>query len=334
MSNIILVTGATGFIGSHLVEALVARGQQVRCLVVEGSNIEHLRNLGVEIFYGDLLNKGSLKNAVKNVDSVYHLAAKVRPSGIIEKIGKNKNIYSEINVTGTKNLVDACLLSGIQRFIYFSSIAATGPGVGLTEDSPTCPITKYGKSKLDAETYILKQYKDKGLPAIIIRSALTYGPRGPAVLILSRFIKKGILPMIGNGLNLMPICYVDDLVNASILVGEKGGVGESFFVVDKSCSINELTEIISKVLKKNPLKLRIPIALAYSCAYLLEKLENLLKFKFAPFKIDFSKEGIASLRDWTCYNEKVKAQVGFLPSVNLEEGVTRTIRWYKENGML
>ncbi len=334
MSDIILVTGAAGFIGSHLAEFLVRKGYRVRCLVKSGSDVDYLKALGVEIYYGDLLDKDSLFNAFCDVYMVYHLAAKVRPSRVFENIKSNDNIYTETNLIGTKNLVDVCLSAGIPRFVYFSSIAAVGPGVALSEASCARPMTKYGKSKLAAEEYVLKQFKDKGFPAVVLRPGLTYGPRGPSVLILAKLIQKCVLPVIGNGLYLIPFCYVDDLVRAAVRVGEEGKVGEVFFLVDRSYSINEFTDHISKALGKRPLVLFFPARFVYAYAFCLEHVERLLRVKFAPFKVDLSKEGIASLTDCTYCNDKVKACVGSFSLVSLEEGVRRTVRWYVEKGIL
>lgn len=179
-----LVTGATGFIGSHLVKALVEQGKDVRCLVRKTSDTQYLNELGVELFYGDLLYKESLQEVAKNVNIVYHLA------GIVHS--KKSSDYYKINTNGTQNLVEVFLSEKIERFVYLSSIAAVGPnrehGILLNEQSPCRPIDPYGRSKLGAEKLLMNFFKKYGFPIVIIRPPTVYGPSGR-----SQIIKKNIV---------------------------------------------------------------------------------------------------------------------------------------------
>ncbi len=328
-----LVTGGTGFIGSHLVEALISMGDKVKCLVRTTSNVRHLKKIGVELVYGDLLDQQSLEKAVRDTDIVYHLAAKVRPCRVFERVGAHS--YRDVNVIGTVNLINACNLHGIKKFIYFSSIAAAGPGLEMSENSPCRPITAYGKSKLEAERYITSIFATQKFPAVILRPGLIYGPRGMATLILSRIVKKGIVPIIGNGSNFMPVCYIDDLIKATLSAVEKGRTGEIYFTTEKSYMFRDLIESIEKGLSKNAHRLYIPENAAYGMALIKELVEKAMNLKFSPFCIDFSKEAFSCLTiKWTCNNEKAKKEFNFMPNVSLEEGMERTINWYKNNGLL
>lgn len=334
MNNATLVTGGSGFIGSHLVSALLSKANRPRCLVRKKDDIAYLKSLGVELVFGDLLDKASLKEAVRGVDTIYHLAAKVRPLNLFERVKGNSNIYLETNLQGTKNLVEVCQAEKIRRFIYFSSIAAVGPGTVLTEDSVPHPVTDYGKSKLEAEKHLLQLFKSSGFPVMIIRPGMTYGPGGKAILILSRFIKTGFFPFIGDGLNLMPVCYVDDLVRATLLVAENGKAGEIYFVIENSYMIRELIEIIARAINKKFLSLYVPKNIAFGGVLIKGLCEKMLGLKFSPFFIDLSKEAVLScVSDWT-YNGKIRNELGYLPSVNLEKGIDLTVKWYRENGLI
>ena len=174
-----LVTGATGFIGTHLVKALVEQGRDVRCLVRKTGNTQHLNELGVELFYGDILNKDSLKDIAKDINFVYHLAGEI--------YSKRSRDFYRVNCDGTKNLVEVCLPENIDRFIFLSSIASVGPnrehGILLNEQSPCRPIDPYGRSKLGAEKLLMNFFKKHGFPIVIVRPPTVYGPSGRSQII-------------------------------------------------------------------------------------------------------------------------------------------------------
>jgi nucleoside-diphosphate-sugar epimerase len=182
-----LVTGATGFIGKHLVKTLAQQGKTIRCLVRKTSDTRYLENLGVEFHYGDLLSKDSLKDIAKGINIVYHLAGEVNSN-------RCRNYY-KINVDGTKNLVEQCLSKKVDRFIYLSSIAAVGPKSGtlLTEQSPCKPANPYGKSKFETEKLLITYFDRFKFPVTILRAPIVYGPFGQHSVITK------ILQMISKG---------------------------------------------------------------------------------------------------------------------------------------
>lgn len=207
----VLVTGGTGFIGSHLVDLLVEKNYNVRVLVRKGDVhpayddkvnqeiLEHEKNLGVEIVYGNLLDKKSLEKACEGIDIIYHLAAIAR-----QYEGLPTQVYYDINTFGTKNLLDACLKNKVKRFVYTSTKDACGPsldGKPLTEKTILHPVIVYGKSKLGGEILSLYYYKKFGLPVTIIRPPLIYGERYPLLARYFRTVKKGIFPIFGSGKN-------------------------------------------------------------------------------------------------------------------------------------
>jgi len=164
-----LVTGGTGFIGSHLVEELINRGENVKCIVREDyfkDRISSLKALGVEIVYGDILNKESIKNAMNNVETVYHLAAIARPMSILEEE------YFKVNVTGTRNILDVCNDAEIKKIVYTSSISAVGPtrdGNPIDENTLCVPIDTYGRSKLESENVVREFFEKYKIPIVVVR---------------------------------------------------------------------------------------------------------------------------------------------------------------------
>lgn len=335
MKNIILVTGGTGFIGSHLVEALVDRGERVRCLVRRDSNAVHLKNLGVELVYGDLLDKESLRKAIRNVEIVYHLAAQVRPFRIIHITQELSYIYHKINLIGTMNLAETCFIEKVKKFIYYSTIAAAGPGIDLMESSPCRPITDYGKSKLAAERFLLNLFRDKKFPVIIVRPGQIYGPRNMPMLLLFKFIKKGIFPTLGRGDNSISFCYVGNLIKGTLLVEEKGNLGEIYFLVDNSCTLNKFAQAIAETMDVRLSRLSLPKNVAYAAAYLKQMIEKVFHFRVYPFCMDL---GIATVisatTNWIYSNKKAKEELGYVPEIDLEKGINLTVKWYRDNGLL
>jgi nucleoside-diphosphate-sugar epimerase len=335
MRDIILVTGGTGFIGSHLVEALVSRGDRVRCLVRRTSNITHLQSLDVELIYGDLLDRGSLREALKGINTVYHLAAQVRPHRVVSRLKDFANLYYRVNAVGTANLADICSDMGIAKFVYFSSIAAVGTGENLIESSPCLPITEYGRSKFAAERHILELAKNKNFPALIIRPGQIYGPGCMAMVLLFKLIKQGMFLTFGKGNNWIPVCYVDDLIEGSLLISERGREGEIYFIFEKCYTFREYAQAIANSVGGYLSKAYIPKHTAYMAISIKEACEKIIHLKICPFGIDLSRAGIISISSsWLGSIEKAMLQTGFTPKINLREGIARTTEWYKNRGLL
>lgn len=335
MKNQVLITGGAGFIGGHLLKALVRDGNNVRCLVNNKNDIAHIENLGAKAVPGDLMDKASLIAAVKNVNTVYHLAANVRPHKTFFGYSELPSFYNKVNVEGTKNLADACLKSTVERFINFSSIAAAGLGIGLSENSPCDPITNYGKSKLEAEKYLLELHTKKQFPVIIIRPGQIYGPGNFPMLTLFRFVKHGILPSFGKGLNKLPFCYVENLIAGTLLAENKGKTGEVYYLYDEHLQLREFATIIADQLDVKLSGFYIPICLAKFGIGCKEILEKILSFHLCPFCMSVDNTTLKiTANDWTFTNDKAKRELGYKHSISTREGIDRTIHWYKENGYL
>jgi len=323
-----LVTGANGFVGSHLVEDLLSRGYRVTCMVRKTSNLRWLSGLNVKYDYADINEKESLKNVLKEIDFVFHVAGLTK--------AKSKEEYFRANYQGTKNLIELCAEDNpqIKRFIYISSQAAVGPGKDtqpLDENSPCNPITDYGRSKLEGERIVLK-YSSK-LPVTIIRPPAVYGPRDSDILSFFKVANKGLRTLFGKGESYMSLCHVKDLVDGIVLASESPkAIGQIYFIADDQIySWREAFQIIAKVLDKKLITLRIPKAFLFTVAFVSENLFKLLG-KSAVLNVQKVRE--ITQKYWLCDVSKAKRELGFSPSYELEEGAKETVRWYKEKGWL
>jgi len=312
----VLVTGATGFIGSHLCEELIKRGYSVTCLVRETSNLSWIEDLDLKLVKGDCTDRESLLNALHDFDYVLHLAG-------LTKSGSDDAFFS-INTTGTANLIEAVAEKNpqLKRFVYMSSLSAVGPsknGTPVDEHAQPSPVSSYGKSKLEGEKAILK-YKDT-IPVTILRPAAVYGPRDKDFLVLFKMVKKGIFPDWGK--SYYSFLYIDDLIQGIILCAEsKGAEGKTYFLSENTFHSNEeVMIVISSALNTKARRLRIPKFVIPFCSFIGEKTnaEIINKDKMKEF----------SHLNWTCDARKVKEEIGFLPRVVIRDGMKWTADWYR-----
>lgn len=341
MSNTILITGATGFIGSHLAESLTEKGSRIRCLVRKSSSksaIEYLKSLGAELCYGDLLDKQSLKTALKGIDTVFHLGGGGR-------VAMSKEIQYKINIDGTKNIVDACLEQGkIKRFIHVSTCAVMGDikrNMPADETSPRNPSDlAYSKAKTKAEEIALS-YKGK-IPLVVVRFSGVYGIPlikkdansiggvTPALMIFSA-IKNGKWRYIGDGRNFVNLFYVDDAVRGLELASERGKLGEIYIIAAaNSIRMYEMVETAAHILEVEVPKDHVPIYLARFFAALFE-----LKAQLLGGTPQMTQEMITGFTgNLNVDISKAARELGYKPKVKLEEGMKDTIEWYKNNNYL
>jgi nucleoside-diphosphate-sugar epimerase len=318
----ILITGATGFIGKHLTAAL-SKTYSVRCLVRRTSDTKELRDLDVDLVYGDLLDKTSLLPALDKIDLVYHLAGEV--------YSRKKEDYYRGNVLATSNLLEACKEKGTRRIIFLSSVGVYKPATTktlLTEDSECGPITFYGKTKLDAEA-LIKKY---GIPWVIVRAPVIYGPHQKSVL--NRFfldaINKRKMYIFGNGDNLRSICFIENLVAGLVLLANKPDVHGKMYILSDSSpyTYNEMIPPVSKALQQELKLVRLPSFLG-SISWGINSLIG------SVFGLSFVE--LYAIKK-TQFNEaydvsKAKNEIGYSPSVTLEEGMKNTIDWVRKTCM-
>ncbi len=324
----VLVTGANGFIGSHLVEALVERGFNVRCLVRKTSNLRWIEGLPCEFIYGDITDKDSLSKAVVEVDYIIHNA------GIIKAV--KPQVYYNVNTFGTENLLEACRKnnSSLKRLVFISSQSASGPNVSeqtKNEDDMCRPLTHYGKSKLKAEMLFPKY--SQFFPYTIIRPSIVYGPRDREFFQYIKLINKGITFFIGSPSKKISVIYVKDLIEGIIacLNSENSKNKIYFLSQEKSIAQKELAEIISKILKKRTIKIIVPKWIVKFVCFLQE-----LYFIFSKdtpmLNRDKSNELLAE--NWSCGCNKAVEDFGFINRFSVEEGLRITIDWYKKQDWL
>ncbi len=316
-----LITGATGFIGSHLAEKLFKRGYEVTCLVRKTSDLKWLDGLDIKLIEGDCSHKDSLFNCVKEQDYIFHLAG-------LTKTNCKEDFYS-VNAKGTENLIEAAVRHNpiIKRFVYLSTLSAFGPKVNAhipTEHGNPHPVSDYGKSKLKGEEAVLK-YSDR-IPVSILRPSAVYGPRDKEFFLLFKFIKKGIMPYWNKGHTSM--VYVDDLIEAILLSFEKEkAVGRTYFISDGMVYSNdEIINKISSALDVKVFMIKLPKAVLQTIGFLGGGISKIMG---TDTMINRDKMRELIYPDWVCDITKAKDDLCFQPRVGIEKGIKWTADWYK-----
>lgn len=320
-----LVTGANGFLGSYIVDALNKKGIHVKCLVRTTSNLRWINNIkGIELANGSLNDIKSLKDAVSNVDVIYHSAAL--------KFANSEALH-KTNILGTRNLLEACKTANpeIRRFVYISSIAAMGPctdGLPLTESNSCKPRSLYGKSKLEGEK-ILMEYK---IPYTIVRPPVIYGPRDEDVLKVIKIVARGFKPTFKGILDCLSMMYIDDVVEATLIAAEHEKAKNQVYILsdNKTYSWNEVLDEASKILKVRTLSMNVPKWLLHFGAIVVEG-THLILGKTSPINRQKVSEVVCK---WIFSGEKIKKELGFSARWTLQSGLKHTLNWYKEHKWL
>jgi dihydroflavonol-4-reductase len=318
----ILVTGGTGFIGSHLVPRLAASGERVRCLVRPNRGRRNLPE-GVEIAEADLATGSGLERALADVDTVLHLA------GVTKAL--DAAAYYDGNARATETLAKACVGRAI-RFAHVSSLAAIGPSdrrAPVSGDETPRPIGNYGKSKLEAERIVRTH-----LPrAVIVRPPVVYGPRDTDVFQLLKSISKGLVVEIAGGERWFSAIYVEDLVDGIIAAARAPQAeGRDYFLAHpKAASWTELATLAAGVMQKRPRVIRIPVPVAYAVGWAGEMWSKITR---VPGIVSREKIDEARCEAWVCETRRAAAELGFEARTSLAEGLAKTLAWYKEAGWL
>ncbi len=323
----VLVTGGTGFVGSHLVERLAMLGYEVTALIRKPGSDQLFMGKGINTYLGDLRNKDSLLNIPGRLDYVFHLAATRDSAGKVDCFNTN--------VTGTKNLLDVLCEKRIKlkKFIHVSSLGAAGFGkLGrpTKEDDTLNPCSYYGETKMLAEKEVIKKSKD--IPFVILRPCKIYGPGDKKILLHFKLVKYGLVPDLGLKTRFMSLCYVDDFVESMILASKSPITGEIYFFSDKKIySWEQFYGTIAAVLHKKLRTIYIPQAVMNGFLPLL-RIIACLPLPFVSIEPTTVKE--VESRDWTCDPSKFFSGFSYSPRVGIEAGLKYTAKWFVDNNLI
>lgn len=321
-----VVTGATGLLGSHIVEQLVARGERVRALVRSTSDVSFLKRLGVELLVGDLDNAESLRKAVSGADVVYHSAARVGDWG-------PWRLFKEQIIDATAALLDACRAAGVGRVLHVSSVIVYGhPKIRadlFTEDEPLGQDPwvwdYYCRAKIAAEELY------RGYPGAwtVVRPSWMYGPRDRATLPrVLRALAKGRLVLVGRGDNLLNVVYAGDVADGAIrAANHPGAVGRAYNLSSEGeVTQQQFLDLICATLGAPPVRFRVPFRLAFIGALVGEAVYRALRTRNPP---NFTRYAVALLARPTRFSiGRARNELGWQPQVAVAEGFRRTIDWY------
>ena len=322
-----LVTGATGFTGGKVAERLVNDGHDVVAFVRASSNIGALEALGVECRTVDIRDAVDVERNFDDISVVYHIAAAYRSEHA------DHGEFRAVNVDATRHLLQVSLDRGVSRFVHCSTVGVQGEieDPPAAEDYRLKPGDHYQESKLDGERIAL-EYFHKGLPVSVVRPVGIYGPGDTRFLKLYRPISKGHFVMIGKGNVLYHMTYIDDLVDGFILAGTRDeALGEVFTIAGPNyTTIRELADTIADVLKVKRNRLRVPFLPVYWASVVCDVLCRAINVSppLYPRRVEFFE------LDRAFSTEKAERLLGYRPKVSLEEGVSRTAEWYREQGLI
>ena len=327
-SVIALVTGATGFIGSHLVELLLKKKYAVRILLRRTSDTTWLDGLPLEYVYGDLFDTDALQRAVTGVDYVYHSAGVTK--------AKSEEEYFRGNTEGVVNMLDAVARHnpGLKRFVQISSQTATGPSPGITpvtEDAPPHPITTYGRSKLRAEQACAE--RRRVIPITIVRPPAVYGPRDKDIYEFFNTMSRGLQPMVGFREKFVSLIHVGDLVRGFVMAAESEKARDQTYFIssDRVYGWKEVGDVTRSVIGKAALRIKVPEAGVFTIAAFSEFFGL---FSRKPVLINFEKARDMVQDYWTCDSSKAQRDFGYRQEISLEEGIRTTIEWYRSKKWL
>lgn len=327
MKKRVLITGASGFVGFHLIEKALQQEMEVFAAVRPSSKVEHLTSLPVEFVTLNFTDKAALKSQLeeKQFDYIIHGAGLTK--------AKTQQEYNYVNASLSRNLAEAASIASIplKKFVFISSLAALGPlntSSGIIEsDSAAHPVTAYGRSKLLAEEYLNKV---GSLPLVVLRPTAVYGPREQDIYIIIRSIAKGLEPYIGRTEQKLSFIYVKDLADAVILALQSAQTGPAAYNLCDGAVYSRyaLADIVKRHLGKHTLKFHLPIGIVGVLASVMERI-----YSFSKKTPALNKEKLNELNaaNWSCSIGNIQRDLNFVPAYDLERGLTETLEWYRAN---
>ncbi len=325
----VLVTGASGFLGSHIAEGFAAAGHQARVLVRRPSSREFLRGFASEEAIGDVTDAGSLRDAVSGIDAVVHAAGLVKARSEAEFVAVNRD--------GTANLLSAieAAVPDLKRFIYISSLAAEGPSedgrprpVGATAR----PLTAYGRTKLGGEE--LTRASRVADRAVIFRMPVIYGPRDPALLPFFRLARRRLVPLLMGGRNRISIVYVEDAARAVVeaTAAEAAVAGQTYYPEDGHVySWRDLLSAVEEAVGRRAIRIKAPRWAFWAAALASEAFGRI-----AGRAVPLTREKVREMAQpyWVCSHESLHRDLGWSPRVEIRAGTRLTGEWYRARGWL
>jgi len=323
----ILVTGGTGFLGSHLVDRLVAEGHRVRVLIRPTSQLDFLQvHLGegtIECIKGDLTDPSSLQRACQGVEAIFHAAAAV-------DLTLSRRRIFKVNVWALERFLEIARARSIRRFVYVGSVGfyRVRPGEPIREDSPCCPWNAYEASKLEAERIVLRHGQTHGLPVTVLEPSAIYGPRARVgIPMMLRLIERGWFPYIDSGHHRLNMVYVSDVVEALIqALQSPQAVGQRLIIGGPSSpTYREIFQTVAKLLGVDPPQRNVSYPVAKAFARLIEIGAKLTGRSppFASAYLDYA------ARDMIVDSSRAQQVLGYRPRVDLEEGMRCTVEWFR-----
>ena len=323
----VLVTGATGFIGFHVAKLLVEKGFQVSALVREGSDTSALKTMGIELVRGDVRDYSSICKALKGCRQLYHLAADYRIW-----VNDPKTMY-EINVQGTKNVMQAALTTGIEKIVYTSTVgvlATCSNGKPSNEETPVSirdMVGDYKKSKFIAEKEVFDFIK-KGAQVVIVNPTTPVGPMDkkptPTGKIIVDFLNGKIPAYLDTGMNFVD---VEDVASGHLLAAQHGRVGQRYILGNKNISLNKFFENLASITGKKPPKVRLPYLPVLLAAYVNEALSRITnRYPVIPLT------GVKMARKYMYFDCSKAVKELNMPQNPVENAIEKAIDWFRGHG--
>jgi 2-alkyl-3-oxoalkanoate reductase len=329
-----LVTGATGLLGSHIAERLIARGDHVKALVRPGGDARFLESLGVELIRGDLTERLSCVRAVRGVEVVYHSAAKVGDWGPWKE-------FQSACVDATGHLAEASLAAGVSRFVHISSTSAYGhPPEGGPPVDESAELGQnlwpfwdyYTRSKVESERILWRLARDRGLPLTVIRPSWLYGERDRTTVerLVGR-LRRGGLPLIGLGDNPISAIYAGNVADAALLAADSAAaLGQAYNITDQGrITQRDYFNLWAESIGAPPVHRRRRYKVIFAGAFLLEAWGRLTRRPNPPLITRYATWLMA--RDLSYSTAKARDELGWAPALGYRESIEKTVRWYVED---
>lgn len=327
MKGKVLITGASGFLGYHLITAAVNRGYEVYAAVRKTSNVKHLEDLSLKYVEPDYKNAAALDRLFEEngFDFVIHAAGTTKANTDAE--------YDLVNNIYTVNLAAAAAKSRtVKRFVFISSLASIGPlqhaGDCITETTVPNPVTAYGVSKLNAERNLEKL----DLPVTVFRPTAIYGPREKDIFLVVKSLSKGLDAYIGRIDQRLSFVHGADMGVVAVQALQQTGGNTDYNISDgKSYTRYAYADIVKSLLNKKALRLHLPLPVIKVVLYVVEKINRSMNKVSA---VNIEKLNELTALNWVCNIDKAKRELGFDPQYDLEKGLKETIQWYQKNKWL